>query len=60
MTPAEFKQYLTDEVNEMQRYKWIESEKVGYDLGQNAIFDWISKYASQYRINYTSKNKTIV
>lgn len=29
---------------EAQRYKWIESEKVGHDRGEYAIREWISKH----------------
>lgn len=34
---------------EINRYKWIESEKAQRDLGREAVFDWISKYAAQWR-----------
>lgn len=44
-----FKQFLSDECSEMRKYKWIESEKAGYDLGNEAIQDWIKKYAASYR-----------
>ena len=26
------------------RHKWIESQKAGRDLGENAIYDWIHRY----------------
>jgi hypothetical protein len=29
---------------EAQRYKWIESEKVGYDLGEEAIRKWVKQH----------------
>ena len=29
-------------------YKWIESEKVGYDLGNQAIYQWIHKHWCGY------------
>jgi hypothetical protein len=25
-------------------FKWIESEKVGYDLGEPALLDWVSRH----------------
>jgi hypothetical protein len=35
------------EREEILRHKWIESEKVGYDIGfERALFDWIVKYRS--------------
>jgi len=44
-----FKEFLSDERSEIERYKWIESEKAGHDLGTGAIMDWIKKYAASYR-----------
>lgn len=52
MQHDEFTQFLNDQRDEMEKYKWIESEKVGYDLGDNAIIDWIRKYAKKYREVY--------
>lgn len=34
---------------EMLRHKWIESEKAHRDLGNEAIWDWINKYAASFR-----------
>lgn len=33
---------------EAQRHKWIESQKSGYDLGQNAIEDWFEVHWHLY------------
>ena len=52
MTQDEFIKYLADQRIEMEKHKWIESEKVGYDLGNVAVMDWIRKYAKQYRESY--------
>lgn len=30
-------------------YKWLESEKAQRDLGAEAVFEWINKYAAQWR-----------
>lgn len=56
----EFIQFLKDEKVEMEKYKWIESEKNGHDVGQQAILDWIKKYAASYRTWWvkTHKNKS--
>lgn len=43
------KKYLRDQVEEMERHKWIESEKAGRDLGDQALLDWVSKHASRFR-----------
>ncbi len=34
---------------EIERYKWIESEKHGHDLGRQAAIDWVTKYAAAWR-----------
>ncbi len=41
--------YMRDQVNEIEKHKWIESEKVGYDLGKSAVMDWIKRYAKDFR-----------
>ncbi|MGF1582575.1 MAG: hypothetical protein ACFCD0_24900 [Gemmataceae bacterium] len=33
---------------EAERYKWIESEKAGYDLGENAIRRWVKEHWCGY------------
>jgi len=38
------------EREEILRHKWIESEKVGYDIGfEQALTDWIVKHRSNWR-----------
>ena len=38
------------EREEILKHKWIESEKVGYDIGfERALTDWIIKYRSKWR-----------
>jgi hypothetical protein len=51
-----FREFLSDECGEMQRYKWIESEKAGYDLGNTAVMDWIKKYAASYRCWWVNRH----
>lgn len=38
----------TECVYEADRFKWIESEKVGYDLGELAVRSWVQKHWSGY------------
>jgi hypothetical protein len=38
----------TDSQQEIDRFKWIESEKAGYDLGECAIRRWIREHWSGY------------
>lgn len=49
MKTQRLKRYLDKQVREINRFKWIESEKVGKDLGQEAIKEWVNLYASKYR-----------
>jgi hypothetical protein len=35
--------------DEINRHKWIESEKAGRDLGKDAVLDWISNNAEAWR-----------
>ncbi len=38
------------EREEILRHKWIESEKVGHDIGfERALTDWIMKHRSKWR-----------
>jgi len=38
------------EREEILRHKWIESEKVGHDIGfEQALTDWIIKHRSSWR-----------
>ncbi len=41
--------YVHLQMEEINRHKWIESQKAGYDLGDNAVFDWVDRYASKFR-----------
>ncbi len=42
------KEYLKLQTLEIERHKWIESEKAGKDLGMDAVIDWILKYADLF------------
>lgn len=37
------------QIQEINKHKWIESEKANRDLGDSAIKDWIKKYAKNFR-----------
>jgi hypothetical protein len=41
---------------EMDKHKWIESEKRGCDVGVDGHLEWISKYASKFRKEWFDKN----
>jgi len=39
---------LQEEVLQMEKHRWISSEKSNRDLGQEAYTDWIRKYSVQF------------
>lgn len=41
--------YMEFQINEIQKHKYLESEKAGRDLGQEAVCDWIKRYARGVR-----------
>jgi hypothetical protein len=46
-----YKEFLAER-DEILRHKWIESEKIGRDIGfEKALLDWIIKYRSGWRSN---------
>ena len=40
------KQYMADQIKEIELYKWLESEKANRDLGEEAVKDWIENKGS--------------
>jgi hypothetical protein len=46
---VDLKRHNESQIQEIQRHKWIESEKAGRDLGQEAVLDWIHRYAESFR-----------
>jgi len=48
----DLKEYLEFQNREIERHKWIESEKAGRDLGLDAAIDWILKYADAFSDEY--------
>jgi len=48
-----YKEFLAER-EEILRHKWIESEKVGQDIGfERALLDWIVRYRSAWRQDRT-------
>ena len=35
---------IEKQIEEISKHKWIESEKAGYDRGEEAVKEWIKKY----------------
>lgn len=53
---ANFKEYMDDQIEEINKYKWIRGEQLGYDPGQEAVKEWISKYSQIFRENWEEKH----
>lgn len=51
------KQYMSDQIKEMEVHKWIESEKAHRDLGEEALRDWITKHAEEFRDKWEEEHK---
>ncbi len=46
-------------LSEIRRHKWIESEKLGYELGfATAAVDWIKKYGEGWKAFYVKSEET--
>ena len=50
-------QILAAQRAEIERHKWIESEKAGHDLGRDAVMDWIKNNAAAWRQWYESREE---
>lgn len=43
------KQVNCEQKRQIEIYKWLESERAGRDLSDNAAIEWIRKYAISFR-----------
>jgi len=39
-------------MEEILKYKWIESEKKGEDIGERATIEWIKKHSLNFSLEY--------
>jgi hypothetical protein len=54
---ASWEKSIKREIEEIQRHRWLESEKAGYDIGSRAAaLDWIEKHAADFRENWEREN----
>lgn len=52
----DFEQFLLAQIDEINRHKWIESEKLGYDMGFSAAaMEWISLYAGSFKEHWINQ-----
>ena len=59
ITEEELREYNAKQIEEIQKDKWIESEKVGYDIGElRAAVDWIRQYSSAFREAYKDNSQS--
>lgn len=57
LTKDEFKEFMDEQIKEIEKYKWIESEKAGHDLGNDCCYEWILKNAKLFREKYEQCKK---
>lgn len=55
MTKQEFKEFMDYQIKEIEKYKWCESEKAGYDLGSECCMEWVQKFAKKFKDEYFKK-----
>ena len=56
---SSFYKRQVDEITEIEKHKWFESEKVGHDIGGNrAMLDWMRKYRVNWNKEWLENNKT--
>lgn len=56
----DMKSFCLYQVEEAKKYKWIQSQRAGRDLGEAAIREWVSKYAAQFRNDYNKEYFTLI
>lgn len=57
MNREELKNYLNAQLREIEKYKWIQSERENHDIGfQRAAFEWIAFYGAQFHQQWESSN----
>lgn len=52
----DFKKRMAEEIEEMLRHKYIESEKAGRDLGDECLAKWPSEHGEAWRIGFNQRN----
>lgn len=56
----ELREYNQLQIQEILKYKWIESEKAGHDIGELcAACEWIKNFGNDFRESF-KKSKTPV
>ncbi|MCE5229980.1 hypothetical protein LLG95_10345 [bacterium] len=56
MNREELKAYLDAQIEEIQKYKWISSEREQRDIGFNrAALEWIERYGEQFYQHWSGR-----
>ena len=42
-------EFIKLQIREIDRHKWIESQKSGYDMGDEAVFDCVERHSGDFR-----------
>lgn len=53
---TKFKKFLEDQKQEMLKHKWIVSEQAARDMGEEALKEWIAKFAKEFREAWEKEN----
>ena len=48
------------QMEEILKHKWLLSEKCGYDMGEEAVWDWITRYAARFRVYWNQYQKKLL
>ena len=55
---SSFYKRQVDEIHEVEKHIWFESEKAGHDIGGNAArLDWMRKYRKTWNRQWAENNK---
>ena len=57
MDRDELRSYLEAQIQEIQKYKWAESERLKRDIGFNrAALEWIERYGESFNRHWLGRN----
>jgi hypothetical protein len=56
----DLKKFLINQKIEIEKYKWIESQKANKDLGEVAVTEWVKKNAKKYRQEYEDVYNSLI
>ena len=43
------KEFMKKQIEEIEREKWLEGERIGRDPGEEFVREWIKKHAEEFR-----------